>query len=138
MNNAALRIATFIVSTVLACGCTSNAGGSGGGGGQAPSSSTGNSSMMITLNPSPPKQGNETITVTLKDATGAAVKGAVVRISTKMPDMAMMGPTLSAQDNGDGSYSAVANLNYQTKWIFDVTASSRNETSTAEFSDVVK
>ena len=89
--------------------------------------------MSLTFDPTPPKQGNETITVTVKDTTGKPVSGAVVKSEARMPDMKMTGPSLTFQDNGDGTYSAVANLNYQTNWVFDVTASRGASTSKAEF-----
>jgi hypothetical protein len=123
------------VAALSIVGCASN-GTSGGA--QMPASSTGDLAMTIAFDPSPPKQGSETITISLKDASGSATKGATVRITTKMPDMGMTGPAMSAQDNGDGTYSAVANLSYQTKWVFDVTASSGGKPSSAEFIDNVK
>lgn len=72
--------------------------------------------------PDPPRQGAETITIGLEDAAGNPVKGATVTIATNMPSMSMRGPTLTAADNGDGTYSAQTNLNYATTWTFDVRA----------------
>jgi len=118
---------------VASCAPSGNSGGA-----QAPTSSTGDLAMTIAFDPSPPKQGSETITISLKDASGSATKGATVRIATKMPDMGMTGPAMSAQDNGDGTYSAVANFTYQTKWVFDVTASFGGKSSSAEFMNNVK
>jgi multidrug efflux pump subunit AcrB len=76
-------------------------------------------------------QGSETITVTVKDAMGKAIKGAKVKIATNMPMMSMAGPKLTAQDNSDGTYSAQANLNYATTWTFAVTATAQGKTGTA-------
>jgi len=81
--------------------------------------------------PDPPKQGPETITVTVKDASGNAIKGAVVKISSNMPSMSMSGPKLTATDNGDGTYAAQTNLNYATQWVFSVSVSSQGKTGTA-------
>jgi nitrogen fixation protein FixH len=78
--------------------------------------------------PDPPKQGAETITIALKDAGGNAVKGATVTIATNMPSMSMSGPTLTATDNGDGTYSAQTNLNYATLWAFDIRAKAGTKT----------
>ena len=136
MTRSIIAVAGATAALVITA-CGSNAGG-GSTTGQTPTSSSGDLTMTLAFYPSPPKQGNETVTISLKDASGNAVKGATVHISTKMPDMAMTGPSMSAQDNGDGTYSAVANMNYQTTWVFDVTASSTGKSSTAEFSDVVK
>ena len=130
------RIAVLgAVAALSIIGCASNGATSGA---QTPSSSTGDLAMTMAFDPSPPKQGSETITISLKDASGSATKGATVRITTKMPDMGMTGPALSAQDNADGTYSAVANLSYQTKWVFDVTVSFGGKSSSAEFVDNVK
>lgn len=78
--------------------------------------------VSTTFSPDPPKQGTQTITIGLKDAAGSPVKGASVTIATNMPSMSMAGPTLTASDNGDGTYSAQTNLNYATPWTFDVRA----------------
>ncbi len=109
-------IAIFFVA-ILASGCASKQPVSGDG---VSVQSSGDYTIGLALRPSPPAQGNTTIVVTVKDASGNAVSGATVKISTTMPEMSMRGPTLSAQDNGDGSYSALTNLNYATKWVFNV------------------
>jgi nitrogen fixation protein FixH len=82
----------------------------------------GDFTISTQFSPDPPKQGDETITIALKDTGGNAVKGARVTIATSMPSMSMAGPTLTATDNGDGSYSAQTNLNYATQWTFDIRA----------------
>lgn len=87
--------------------------------------------VSTAFSPTPPHQGPETITVTIKDAGGKPVKGAKVKIATNMPSMSMPGPKLTAQDNGDGTYSAQTNLNYATTWSFAVTASAQGKTATA-------
>lgn len=106
--------------------------------GLTPVSSSGDLVMSLSFDPTPPKQGNETIIVTVKDAAGKPVSGAVVKSDARMPDMGMTGSSLRFQDNGDGSYSAIANLNYQTKWVFDATASQGAKISKAEFAADVK
>jgi len=93
--------------------------------------------MTMSFDPSPPKQGSETIMVSIKDASGKAVKGASVTIATRMPKMSMTGPNLTLQDNGDGTYSAVTNLNYSTTWVFDVNASQAGKSAKAEFDQKV-
>jgi nitrogen fixation protein FixH len=82
----------------------------------------GDFTISTRFSPDPPKQGPETITIGLKDATGSPVKGATVTIVTTMPSMSMSGPTLTAADNNDGTYSAQTNLNYATPWTFDIRA----------------
>jgi YtkA-like protein len=88
------------------------------------SASGGDLKVSTVFTPNPPRQGPEAITVTVRDADGNAVRGATITITANMPDMSMKGPKLTAQDNGDGTYSARANLNYATTWMFDVKATS--------------
>ncbi len=80
--------------------------------------------------PDPPAQGLETITVTVKDASGAPVRGAHVRIATNMPAMSMKGPELTARDNGDGTYTTSAKLNYKTKWSFAIVTDANGQHAT--------
>ncbi len=89
----------------------------------ARASSSGDFTMSISFDPAPPKQGDETITISVKDTNGDPVKGAAVGSTSRMPTMSMAGPMLTFQDNGDGTYSAVTTLNYATKWVFDVSVS---------------
>jgi hypothetical protein len=75
----------------------------------------------------------------VKDADGNAVRDATVAIATDMPDMSMKGPKLTAQDNGDGTYSARAILTYATTWTFDVKVTSRDgKTGSAQAKATVK
>ena len=104
----------------------------------APTSTTGAYAMTMSFDPSPPKQGNETISISVKDGSGNAVKGAVVKATTKMPAMSMSGPALTFQENGDGTYSAVTNMNYRTKWVLDVKATASGKSGAAEFDQDVK
>jgi nitrogen fixation protein FixH len=95
-------------------------------------------SISTQFAPDPPKQGPETITVTVKDASGNPVEGANVKIVTKMPAMSMDGPTLTATDGGGGAYAAQTNLNYGTQWTFDVAVSAHGNTGTAHLTQDVK
>ena len=103
-----------------------------------PASSSGDFTMTMSFDPAPPKQGNETISISVKDASGNAVKGAVVKATTTMPAMSMSGPALAFQDNGDGTYSVATNMNYKTKWVLDVKATAGGKSGTAEFDQDVK
>lgn len=94
--------------------------------------------VALQFSPAPPKQGPETITVSIKDANANPVKGAMVKIATKMPSMSMHGPTLTATDDGDGTYSAQTNLNYATQWTFDVAVSANGKNATAHITQDVK
>jgi nitrogen fixation protein FixH len=94
--------------------------------------------VSAVFDPAPPKQGMESITITVKDAMGKPVKGAAVKVATNMPTMSMTGPTVAAQDNGNGTYVAKTNLNFATTWTFDVTASSGSQKGTTHLSADVK
>lgn len=94
--------------------------------------------VTASFNPAPPKQGTETILVTIKGANGKPVKGATVKIGANMPSMSMSGPTLTAHDNGDGTYSAKANINFATKWVFNITASAGGRKGSTRLSADIK
>ncbi len=94
--------------------------------------------MATQFAPDPPKQGPETITVTVKDASGNPVKGATVKIGSKMPSMSMTGPNLTATDNGDGTYAAQTNLNYATQWVFEIAVSAAGKNGTVHVTQDVK
>ena len=85
--------------------------------------------VAAAFQPSPPKQGMETILVTVKDATGKPVRGASVTVGSNMPTMSMSGPTVKARDNGDGTYVAKTNINFATKWTFAIAAASKGRTA---------
>ena len=95
-------------------------------------------SIATQFSPDPPKQGPQTITVTVKDAGGGAVMGATVKISSKMPTMSMDGPVLTATDNGDGTYAAQTNLNYATQWVFDIAISANGKSGVVHVTQDVK
>ena len=102
------------------------------------SAAPGDLTVTTAFNPDPPKQGSEALTVTVKDASGAPVKGAVVKITTTMPTMSMSGPSTTATDNGDGTYSATLSLQYATSWHFMVVASDNGKTVRSEVIQEVK
>jgi len=132
-----MRTPTILLLTlVLLMGCSAKSDGPGTSG--TPVFSSGEFSMTISFEPTPPQKGSETLTITLKDANGNPVKDAAVTIDTMMPDMRMSGPSLHLQDNGDGTYSAVSNLAYQTKWVFRARADRQRKHSSAEFVQDVK
>jgi len=100
--------------------------------------SPGSLAITTTFNPDPPRQGTEALTLAVKDATGAPVKGAAVKITTQMPSMSMSGPGATAADNGDGTYSASLSLQYATSWHFIITASADGKTARSEVVQDVK
>ena len=94
--------------------------------------------VVAKFSPNPPKRGLETIVISIQDALGKPVKGASVKVASNMPAMSMGGPSLAAKDNGDGTYSATFNVNFATKWTFDVAASAGKRQGTAHLSADVK
>lgn len=93
--------------------------------------------IRVAFNPDPPRLGTQTLTITLKEG-GTAVRGAEVTVATVMPAMAMSGPAVTASDNGDGTYTAHLSLQYATRWVFDVTASSDGRTTRAQITRDVR
>jgi nitrogen fixation protein FixH len=95
-------------------------------------------SVAAVFQPNPPKQGTETILVTVKDAAGKPVKGAVVTVGSNMPTMSMSGPTAKARDNGNGTYTAKTEVNFATKWTFDVEVAAKGRKARTQLSADVK
>ena len=122
------RILAISSILLLAAGCGAKTGSAQSG---APLN------VATAFAPDPPQQGNETITVTVTDSAGTPVKGAAVKIASSMPAMSMGGPTLSATDNGDGTYTAHAKLQ-ATQWKFEVSAASGGKTANQELTVDVK
>lgn len=119
-------LVVFVALLVVGAGCSNKS-----------ASSQGDFSVTTAFSPDPPKEGLETLTVTLKDPTGAAVKGADVKIATNMPSMSMHGPTVTAIDHGDGTYAAKMGLQYATSWVFTITASSNGKSAKSEVTENV-
>jgi hypothetical protein len=122
---------------LLVVGCSSK-DKSANSQGVATQGNQGSVEISTAFSPDPPKQGSETLTITVKDATGAPVKGAVVKITTQMPSMSMSGPSSAATDNGDGTYSANLSLQYATSWHFIIVVSSDGKTTRSEVVEDVK
>ncbi len=93
--------------------------------------------VAASVSPNPPKTGPTTIVVAVSE-NGKPVRGAKVSIKTDMPAMSMAGPTLTATDNGDGTYSALTNLTDATTWRLRISAKSGAKTGTAAVSIDVK
>ncbi len=124
-----------VVAGLLIAGCSSKDTSS-----QSRSSSAGAGGLVITtaFSPDPPRKGADSLTVMLKDSTGAAVKGATVKIITTMPTMSMTGPSAIARDNGDGTYTAHVSLQYATSWQFGVSATAPGKKGVAQLTADVK
>ena len=128
----------LMIAAIAAPAHADNMGMSGSSSSSMMPTGNGGLSVSTMFDPNPPHKGPETIMVTVKDAAGKPVKGAKVKIVTNMPTMSMAGPTLTAQDNGDGTYSAQTNLNYATMWTFAVSASAKGKSGSAKAQANVK
>ena len=124
-----MKTIIILIAAALIAGCSSHTTKP-----QFTSTVAGPSDLAITtaFAPDPPQKGADTLTVTLKDSTGAPVKGATVKVATTMPAMNMMGPAVTAHDNGDGTYTAALLLQYATSWQFAITAESNGKSGTAQ------
>lgn len=94
--------------------------------------------MDVAFDPSPPRQGAETITVTLQDAQHKPIPNADVTIATSMPAMSMGGPTIKATGSGAGVYVAKLNLNFATQWKFDIEAKAGDDSVMRSYTQTVK
>ncbi len=128
-----MKIVALVAAAVLIAGCSSKDKER-----QTRSTAAGNLSITTAFAPESLRKGSEMLTVTLKDATGAPVKGAIVKVDTTMPSMSMPGPSVAAHNNGDGSYSARLALQYATRWQFAVSATAAGKTATAHITADVK
>jgi len=129
-----LLVPIALIATLAACSSKSETSATT----TAQAQNAGGFSVATAFSPDPPKQGPETITVNVKDASGNPVKGATVKIASNMPNMSMSGPTLTATDNGDGTYPTQTNLNYTTKWVFDITVAAAGKNGTVHVTQDVK
>ena len=94
--------------------------------------------MNVAFNPNPPRQGKETITITLQDTHNKPVSNANVIISTSMRPMSMGGPTIKATHSRAGLYVAKLNLNFGTQWTFDVKATAGHKSVRRSLTENVK
>lgn len=129
------NIIALVAATVLIASCSSKDKETQSSAG---TSAAGNLSITTAFTPEPPRKGDDILTVTLKDGTGIPVKNATVKIDTAMPSMSMPGPSVTAHDNGDGSYSARLALQYATRWQFTVSAKANGKTSAVRTTADVK
>ncbi len=128
-----MKIVSLVAAASLVAGCSSKDQQR-----QTHSAAVGNLRVTMAFAPDPPRKGSDILTVTLKDGTGAPVKGAIVKVDTTMPSMSMPGPSMTARNNGDGTYSARLALQYATRWQFAVSATASGKTATAHVTADVK
>lgn len=128
-----MKIVALVAAALLVAGCSSKDQER-----QTRSAAAGDLSITTAFAPEPPRKGIDILTVTLKDDTGAPVKGAIVKVDTTMPSMSMPGPSVTAHNNGDGTYSARLALQYATSWQFTVSAKAAGKTGTAHITADVK
>jgi len=130
-----LIVSAALVSALAACSSKSDTSSTTT---TTSAQTAGGFAVATQFSPDPPTQGPQTITVTVKDASGNPVKDATVKIRSKMPTMSMTGPNLTATDNGDGTYAAQTNLNYATQWVFEIAVSAAGKTGIVHVTQDVK
>ncbi|MEO6913920.1 MAG: FixH family protein [Candidatus Baltobacteraceae bacterium] len=126
-------IAVIAVVALLGAGCSASRVASSTG-----TASQNGLAVSMSFNPSPPTEGVQALTVTVRDAAGAAVKGAVVKVTTSMPSMSMDGPSATGTDNSNGTYTVRLLLQYATTWQFVTTVSTGGKTARAQVNQEVK
>jgi len=129
------RTIALVVAALLIAGCSSKDKQV-----QTSSPVEGPSDLSITtvFTPDPPQKGADVLNITVKDGRGALVKGATVKVDTTMPSMSMSGPSVTARDNGDGTYSARLALQFATRWEFAISAKSNGKSGVAHVTAEVK
>lgn len=130
------KIIALLAAALLIAGCSSKDKQTQ----QSSSAANGPQDLAITtaFTPDPPQKGSDTLIVTLKDGSGATVKGAVVKVDTTMPSMSMSGPSVTAHDNGDGTYTARLSLQYATGWQFAISAKAAGKSGLSQITAEVK
>jgi len=128
------HLIALVVVALLVAGCSSK----GKNASSQNAAAQGGLSVSTSFNPDPPRQGAQALTITVRNADGTPTKGAIVKVTTQMPTMSMSGPTATATDNGDGTYSANLSLQYATSWHFIITASNNGKTARNEVVEDVK
>lgn len=91
--------------------------------------------LEVRIDRNPPVVGENKVTVTLKDASGAAVTDARVRVDYSMAAMPGM-PPMSYKSNAvlkGSSYTAPMNLSMSGPWNIAVKIARGGKTSTAKF-----
>lgn len=94
--------------------------------------------MAVSLSPNPPRQGTDTVIVTLTDVANKPVTGAHASIATSMPTMSMRGPMVVAEPRGNGRYVASLKIAFATRWAFTATAKSNGTTVSRTITQDVK
>jgi mono/diheme cytochrome c family protein len=77
--------------------------------------------VAFSLEPSPPRVGENTLQVRLTDEKGRSIPDAQVQVSLSMPAMQMTGPTLSLRPLKDGTYTGLVLLGMEGAWRAEVT-----------------
>lgn len=97
---------------------------------------TGDLDVLVKIDKNPPVMGNNNVTVTAKDAKGAAVTDAKVVVEYSMPAMPGM-PPMNYKTNAvlkGSEYKAVMNLSMAGPWNIAVKLTKGGKTSVVKFS----
>jgi YtkA-like len=132
MRQCRVTLGAFLVVTTLLSGCSRGSDAPGGTTGESKgassaSTSTGSVSIDFRSDPDPPKSGDNTIEVTVRQPDGTAVTDAAVTAVFSMPAMpamnmpAMRAETKLTHDDG-GLYRGMSQLSMAGTWNVTVTA----------------
>lgn len=100
------------------------------------SKKVGDLDVLVKIDKNPPIVGNNNVTVSAKDAKGAAVTDAKVVVDYSMPAMPGM-PPMNYKANAvlkGAEYKAVMNLSMSGPWNIAVKVTKGGKTSTVKFS----
>ncbi len=81
----------------------------------------GDLTVTFSLQPEPPRVGENTLQVGVRDAKGQGVTDAQVQVLLSMPTMQMTGPTVTARHTKDGVYIATVPLSMEGAWRAELT-----------------
>jgi hypothetical protein len=117
---------------ICSCGSGSQPVASNAESSQAGSEASGRSSIVLTIDPSPPKVGDNAVAVLVRGADGTPVSDANVAVTFYMPAMPSMGmpemrSTLQLTPAGEGRYNGTGNLIMSGTWNVTIDVSRANE-----------
>ena len=92
----------------------------GGAATPAESPSTKQVNIKLETNPSPAMKGDMELVLTITDANGNPIEGAKVDVSADHTDMAGMGMSGLATEQGGGKYSIKANFSDSGDWVLTI------------------
>jgi hypothetical protein len=97
----------FLLAILVACGCSSG----------TTTVASGDVKIDLTIRPEPPKVGQATAVVTLKDKDGAPIRGAAVKLEGNMNHAGMTPVFGDARETEPGKYEAPLDFTMGGDWF---------------------